>query len=134
MSLMNEGTDGRIARILVIEDDEIMNSMIVQLLSEAGYEAEGSENGSRGLALLEKKAFDLIVTDIIMPEKEGLETIFAIRKKSKTLPIIAISGGGKLGPEQYLHLAKHFGAEFTFQKPFHNDLFLNAVRRCISGL
>jgi len=134
MSLTDESRGDRMGRILVIEDDEIMNSMIVQLLSEAGYEAVGSENGSRGLALLETRPFDLIITDIIMPEKEGLETIFAIRKRNKSLPIIAVSGGGKLGPEHYLHLAKHFGAEFTFQKPFQNELFLNAVRRCIAGV
>lgn len=121
------------ARILVIDDDEIMNDMIVQLLSEAGYDAVGAEDGRCGLALLDTGDFDLIVTDIIMPEKEGLETIIEIRRRSTSLPIIAISGGGKLGPEQYLHLAKHFGANLTFQKPFQNERFLEAVRECISG-
>lgn len=121
------------ARILVIDDDEIMNGMIVQLLSEVGYEAEGAEDGSLGLRLLETKTFDLIVTDIIMPEKEGLETIVAIRKRDKTVPIIVVSGGGKLGPEQYLHMAKHFGADYAFQKPFYREPFLAAVRECLSG-
>ncbi len=121
------------ARILVIDDDEIMNSMIVQLLSEVGYEAEGAEDGNLALKLLETKTFDLIVTDIIMPEKEGLETIVAIRKTNKTVPIIAVSGGGKLGPEQYLDMAKHFGADYAFQKPFYREPFLAAVRECLSG-
>ena len=121
------------ARILVIDDDEIMNDMIVQLLSEVGYEAEGAEDGSIGLKLLESRAFDLIVTDIIMPDTEGLETIVAIRKKNKSVPIIAVSGGGKLGPEQYLHMAKHFGADYAFQKPFYKEPFLAAVRECLSG-
>ena len=119
-------------RILVIDDDIIVNDMIVQLLTEAGYEAEGALDGSRGLKLLDAKPFDLIVTDIVMPEKEGLETILAIRKQSKTLPIIAISGGGKTGPENYLQMAQRFGADYIFQKPFDKDPFLGAVRECLS--
>jgi DNA-binding response OmpR family regulator len=122
------------ARILVIDDDEIINDMIVQMLSEAGYEAEGAKDGSLGLKLLASKPFELIVTDIIMPEKEGLETIVAIRKKSKTIPIIAVSGGGKQGPAHYLLLAKQFGADYAFQKPFDRDAFLGAVRDCLSGI
>jgi len=121
------------AKILVIDDDDIMNGMIVQLLSEVGYEAEGAGDGTLGLRLLGTKAFDLIVTDIIMPEKEGLETIAAIRKTNKSIPIIAVSGGGKLGPEHYLHMAKHFGADYAFQKPFYREPFLAAVRECLAG-
>ena len=120
-------------KILVIDDDETVNDMIVQLLSEAGYEAESAYDGRRGLELLEAKPFDLIVTDIVMPEKEGLETIIAIRRISRTLPIIAISGGGRIDPEQYLNMAQQFGADYTFQKPFDNNAFLGAVRECLSG-
>jgi DNA-binding response OmpR family regulator len=121
------------SKILVIDDDEIMNGMIMQLLSEAGYEVEGARDGEIGLKLFEGASFDLIVTDIVMPEKEGLETIVAVRKRNKTIPIIAISGGGKLGPEQYLHLAQKFGADYAFQKPFDKEHFLGAVRECLSG-
>ena len=122
------------AKILVIDDDEIMNSMTVQLLSEAGYEAESAHDGDLGLKILASKPFDLVVTDIVMPEKEGIETIIAIRNKSKTLPIIAISGGGKINPEQYLRMAQRFGADYTFQKPFSREHFLAAVRECLSGI
>lgn len=120
------------ARILVIDDDEILNGMIVQMLTEAGYEAEGARDGNRGLKLLESKPFDLIITDIVMPEKGGLEAILAIRRTNKTIPIIAISGGGKISPEQYLLLAQSFGADFAFQKPFSNESLLAAVRKCLS--
>ena len=122
------------ARILVIDDDEILNDMIVQLLSEAGYEVEGARDGSYGLNLLETNLFDLVITDIVMPEKEGLETIIAIHNKSKTVPIIAISGGGRLGPKEYLQMAQHLGADYAFQKPFDNEPFLAAVRECLSGI
>lgn len=121
------------AKILVIDDDEIMNEMIVQLLSKAGYEAEGACDGSQGLKLMESKQFDLIITDIVMPQKEGIETILAIRSKNKSLPIIAISGGGKIRPDQYLHMAQQIGADYTFQKPFEKEPFLGAVRECLSG-
>jgi DNA-binding response OmpR family regulator len=121
------------AKILVIDDDEIMNGMTVQLLSEAGYEAEGAEDGNSGLKILESKSFDLIVTDIVMPEKEGVETIIAIRDKNKSIPIIAISGGGRIDPQDYLRMAQHFGADYTFQKPFEKEPFLAAVRECLSG-
>lgn len=121
------------ARILIIDDDEVMNDMIVQLLAQAGYEAQGARDGNQGLKLWETKPFDLIVTDIVMPIKEGLETILAIRGKNKIVPIIAISGGGKISPEQYLHLAQSFGADKVFQKPFDSAVFLLAVRECLSG-
>jgi DNA-binding response OmpR family regulator len=121
-----------VARILVIDDDEIMNDMIVQLLSEAGYEAEGARDGGRALKLLETGSFDLIVTDIVMPESDGLETILAVRKQNKAIPIIAVSGGGRIGPEQYLLMAREFGADYVFQKPFDAEPFLAAVRACLS--
>jgi DNA-binding response OmpR family regulator len=122
------------AKIMVIDDDEVMNSMIIQMLSKAGYEVRGARDGRGGLDLLEMEPFDLIITDIIMPEKEGLETIMTIRKLNKTVPIIAISGGGKIGPDQYLKLAQQFGADYSFQKPFDKGHFLSAVRECLSGI
>jgi CheY-like chemotaxis protein len=120
------------SRILVIDDDDIVNDMIVQLLTDAGYEVEGASNGNRALTSMEARQFDLVVTDIVMPEKEGIETILAIRKKDKAIPIIAISGGGKLGPEHYLPLAKQCGAKYIFTKPFENRLFLEAVQKCLA--
>jgi DNA-binding response OmpR family regulator len=106
--------------------------MIVQLLTQAGYTTEGAPNGNRGLELVVANQYDLIITDIVMPEKEGIETIFAIRAKNKKIPIIAISGGGKLGPEHYLPLARQCGANYAFQKPFDNKQFLEAVRVCLA--
>jgi len=119
-------------RILVIDDDEILNDMIVQLLSGAGFTAKGAHDGGRGLELMKQESFDLVITDIVMPEKEGLETIFAIRRMSKTIPIIAISGGGKVAPQQYLYMAGECGANMTFQKPFDNKTFLRAVHECLN--
>ena len=122
------------SRILVIDDDEVVNNMIRQLLQAAGYEAEGAPDGARGMRLMERGSFDLVVTDILMPEREGLETIHLIREKSAALPIIAISGGGRMSPEQCLTMAQYLGADYTFQKPFDHEAFLGAVRECLRGL
>lgn len=111
-----------------------MNSMIVQLLSEAGYEAQGAQNGSCGLKLLKRKPFDRIVTDIIMPEKEGLKTILTIRRSNSKIPIIAISGGGKISPEECLDLSKQLGADYSFKKPFGKERLLGEVRECLSEI
>jgi DNA-binding response OmpR family regulator len=120
-----------VAKILVIDDDDIVNGFVVQMLSEEGHEAAAAFNGDEGLKLMAAVPFDLVITDIIMPEKEGLETINAIRRTNRTLPIIAISGGGRISSDQYLSLAQQFGADYVFQKPFRRDAFLSAVRECL---
>jgi CheY-like chemotaxis protein len=119
------------ARILVIDDDPIMNSMIVQMLKSVGYKTKSADDGKRGLKMLDAHQFELIITDIVMPEVEGLEMIQVIRAINKTIPIIAISGGGKNRPEGYLAAAQAFGADYTFQKPFEKAPFLAAVRECL---
>ena len=122
------------ATILVIDDDEIVNGMLVQLLTEAGYAVLSAANGRKGLALVETAAFDLIVTDIVMPDKEGLETIIAIKKLNKAIPVIAVSGGGKNSAEEYLQYAQHLGADYTLKKPIDTGSFLAAVRECLAGV
>ncbi len=119
------------AFILVIDDDEIVNAMIVQLLMEAGYDAEGARDGHLGILRLKSTPFDLVITDIVMPEKEGLETIIEIRKMNKTIPIIAISGGGKVNADQYLNMAKNLGADYALKKPIENEHLIGAVRECL---
>jgi DNA-binding NtrC family response regulator len=120
------------SRILVIDDDEIVNDMIVQMLTEVGYDVEGALDGNKGLKLLAARPFDLVITDIVMPEKEGLETIMAILKLNKELPIIAISGGGRIGAHEHLKTAKTLGANHTIQKPFDRASFLGTVQECLS--
>jgi DNA-binding response OmpR family regulator len=120
------------AKILVIDDDDQVVSVIARWLSKAGYEVECACEGERGLRFLENEPVDLIVTDIVMPGKEGLETIPMIRKMNKTVPIIAMSGGGNSGPELYLSMALSLGADCALQKPFDKELLLSTVRTCFS--
>ena len=115
------------AKILVLDDEPSILLMIKKMLEKEGHEIDMALNGMEGIELFEKNKPDLLITDIIMPEKEGLETIFELRKKHPGLKIIAISGGGRIGPEGYLPSAKLFGADMVFQKPLVPKEFLQAV-------
>ena len=115
------------AKILVLDDELSILLMLKKMLERAGHEVETALNGKDGMELFEKNKPDLLITDIIMPEKEGLETIIEVKKKYPELKIIAISGGGRIGPDGYLPGAKLFGADLVFQKPLVHTEFLQAV-------
>jgi CheY-like chemotaxis protein len=115
------------AKILVFDDEPSILLMLKKMLEKAGHEVDLALNGRDGLALFEKNRPDLVITDIIMPQKEGLETILELRKMYPDLKIIAISGGGRIGPDEYLPSAKIFGANMIFQKPLVQKEFMQAV-------
>jgi YesN/AraC family two-component response regulator len=115
------------AKILIIDDDPSILMMLKKMLEKAGYTVEVANNGQEGLEKIESCPPDLLVTDIVMPEKEGLELIFYLRKKYPELKIIAISGGGRFSYEGYLTSAKYFGADRVFQKPLDHKEFVQSV-------
>ena len=119
-------------KILVLDDEPAILIMIKKMLEKAGYEVSVASNGKEGMRLFEMEKPDLLVTDIIMPEKEGLETIFELRKKHPELKIIAISGGGRISPDGYLPGAKLLGANIVFQKPLVQKDLLNAVSQLLN--
>jgi len=115
------------ARIYIFDDEPSILIMIKKMLEKAGHEVDIALNGSDGMKLFNKNIPDLLITDIIMPEKEGLETIFELRRTYPHLKIIAISGGGRISPEGYLPGAKLLGADLVFQKPLVQKDFLEAI-------
>jgi DNA-binding NtrC family response regulator len=115
------------SRILIIEDDVSMRLALRHALERRGHQVAEAGDGRAGLAIYEKTVFDLVVTDIIMPGMEGLETVMALRKFSPHLKIIAMSAGGKGSADDYLELAARFGANRTVRKPFEVDQFMTAV-------
>jgi CheY-like chemotaxis protein len=115
------------SKILILDDEASILLMLKKMLERAGHEVEIALNGSDGLELFKKNKPDLLITDIIMPHKDGLEVVLELRKKYPDLKIIAISGGGRIHPEGYLPSAKHFGADLIFQKPLVQKEFLQAV-------
>ncbi len=121
------------SRILLIEDDQDFRWMLSEMLKREGYEVQTADNGDEGVRLLEEGSFDLIITDIIMPEKEGLETIMDIMHRDPASKVIAISGGGRSAAGSYLKTAEYFGAVKSFQKPFDRKDFLGAVRDLVGA-
>ena len=121
------------ANILVIDDDGTMREMLVQLLKHAGYKVKSAADGKRALKLLDAHTFDLIVTDLVMPEIEGVDLIQVIRTLNKSVPIIAISGGARNDPKSLLESARVSGANITFEKPFHAAPFLAALKKCLGA-
>lgn len=105
-------------KILVIDDDEQMRILLRQVMEWAGHHVVEAENGRQGMQLQREHQADLVITDLIMPEQEGLETITTLKKEFPGTKIIAISGGGRIGPEAYLPAAQELGADRVFSKPF----------------
>jgi DNA-binding response OmpR family regulator len=106
------------ARILVIDDNLDLARALIKRLERSGHSAIMAADGNAGLAIFRAERIDLILTDILMPEKEGLETIRELRKENQVVPIIAMSGGGYATGTDYLRLAMKFGANASLQKPF----------------
>jgi CheY-like chemotaxis protein len=115
------------ARILIIDDEVQIREMLDQMLSREGYQVVHAPNGKEGMEICRGQEVDLIITDIIMPEKDGIEMILELRHDFPHLKVIAISGGGRLGPDGYLEMAKKLGAHRTFFKPFNRREILDAV-------
>jgi CheY-like chemotaxis protein len=113
--------------ILVIEDDAIMLRNLVQWFQQAGCVVMAAQDGAEGLAQFRKLRPHAVVTDIIMPNREGIETLMAIKKEAPEVKVLAISGGGRLGSVDLLHTAHSLGADAVLAKPFRSSEVINAV-------
>jgi CheY-like chemotaxis protein len=121
------------ARILVVDDDPQIRTLLAQTLEREGHLVVAASDGAQGVRLFREDPVDLIITDIIMPEKDGWEAIVELRKSFPETRIIAMSGGGELGPSSYLAIAKRFGAERIFSKPLKRQELLKAVRELLGN-
>ncbi len=119
------------SKILIVEDEPQMNSLLSHILRGEGYTVLSAENGLEAEKLYRENEFDVVITDIVMPEKDGLEFIQSLRDKKSTTKILAISGGGAHNSSiSYLKAARALGADFILPKPFHMEQIL----RCLSML
>ena len=119
--------------ILLVDDDEAMRLALSRALERGGYQVVQASNGKSACALLEKQPIDLMITDIIMPEMEGLALIYSARERAKDLPIIAISGGLQGQAAGFLGMAELSGASVAFAKPVELGELLVAVRKLLMG-
>lgn len=117
---------------LLIDDDRFFAKLTAAMLAPADVVI--AKDGTEGIAFMKERRFDLLITDLLMPEKDGIETILEIRRADATLPILAISGGGRYGARgDLLRMAQRLGANATLQKPFSKEVLLAAVEQCLAA-
>ena len=121
------------AHILIMEDDDQFRRVLRVMLETSGYQVTDAADGEAGLSLYRKAPTDLIIVDIFMPWKEGLETIIELKEDFPDVKIIAISGGGRGGHLKYLDRARFFGAQKSLDKPFKKKEMLEAVGELLEG-
>jgi CheY-like chemotaxis protein len=115
------------ASILVIDDESEVRYAIRAVLEDSGHTVSEADTGTAGLAAIEDADFDLVICDIIMPDKEGIETIVEIKQRLPQQKIVAISGGGRIKKEDYLAVAAAVGATYTVSKPFDAETLTDMV-------
>ena len=120
-------------KILIVDDDQQIRTMLRITLERAGHEVLEACDGVQAVAAFKDPAIGLVITDIVMPEKEGIELIMELKGINPRLGIIAISGGGRINPEDYLKWARRFGVEHTFSKPVDRKKLLEAVSQLLGA-
>jgi DNA-binding NtrC family response regulator len=121
-----------VARVLVLDDEDEVRSVLMRALQRAGYEALGAANGLEGLQVARTQPLDLVVTDLVMPEVDGLEFIRELGRLRPGMPVIAISGGGVWDARSLLTVAGTLGALRTMSKPFELAEFLSLVAEVLA--
>jgi DNA-binding response OmpR family regulator len=118
-------------RILVIDDEPTALDLVRRILEMNGYEVLVATNGQKGLELFLQHPCDLVITDMVMPVKDGLQTILDLRSHAPDLPVVAISGGGTISKERYLAVAGYLDRVITIAKPFAIEDITQAVKKLL---
>lgn len=119
--------------VLVIDDSASVRLTVRRMLEAEQFNVITAANGREGVELFRARQPELVITDIIMPEQEGIETILQMRREQPDAKIIAISGGGRIGNTNFLSIARRVGADDTLAKPFKREQLLRVVRSVLSG-
>jgi len=120
------------ANILTIDDNALALEAMKILLEESGHDVVTATNGDEGIRKVSQDTFDLVITDLIMPGKEGLETLQEIKNGYPETKVIVISGGGRSSPDLYLESAVNFGADDTLAKPFSAKELLGSIDKLLN--
>lgn len=120
------------AHILVIDDEENVRLLVAAILEQQGHQVTQADNGKTGMAAFRRTPPDLVITDLVMPEQEGVETILELRREKPGLPVIAMSGG-LARSENYLDICRRLGVRATLSKPFGVKELLDVVRPALSA-
>ena len=120
------------SRILVIDDNTSMREAVCEMLQQAGYDTISVESGRQAAQIHRSDPVDLIITDLFMPDTDGLEIIYQFRHEFPNVKIIAVSGGGSRGLVELLSVAKKMGAQRALMKPFSWEDLLAAVQELLA--
>lgn len=121
------------AVILIVDDDPTVRAIAGELLSESGHSVMEARDGEEALRIVDAVAVDLVVLDMLMPNKDGLETIIDLRRRTPAVRILAISSGGRMGSDGLLRIASAFGADETLVKPLRAATFAATVDRLLAS-
>jgi DNA-binding NtrC family response regulator len=113
--------------ILIVDDEPGIRELLCIMLEAAGHSVSSAEDGVQAPKVMASRPIDLVITDLLMPERDGLEFITEVRKKYPKVRIIAMSGGGHIARDSYLRIAKTFGAHYILEKPFNQASVLGAI-------
>jgi CheY-like chemotaxis protein len=118
--------------ILVVDDEPGIRELLCLMLEGAGHTVVSAEDGVQAPKVLAAQPIQVVITDLLMPERDGLEFITEIRKKFPEIKIIAMSGGGHIARDSYLRIAKNFGAHVLLEKPFSQSGVLGAIEAVLA--
>jgi DNA-binding NtrC family response regulator len=121
------------AHILLLDDDQFVIETLSSAITNKGHTLVTARDGKEGIGKFTAERFDLVITDIIMPEKEGIETIMEMRRLAPGTRIVAMSGGGRTGNVEFLQMAEKLGAAATLRKPIRLAEFYETLERCLSS-
>ena len=120
------------ARVLIVDDDPQVRGLLERIVQRAGHETEVLDDGWRVVEVCCQISPDVVITDLLMPNQDGLETIQLLRREIPDVKIIAITGAVCDGPLDFLAIARKFGASVTLRKPFRNEELLTALREVLA--
>lgn len=115
------------ASILLVDDNDDLRSLLAEALGDAGHAVTQAANGRAAIAKLRGAGFEVVVTDVVMPEADGAEVLAAMRKLPQRPRVVVISGGGQIEPTRYLQMARALGADAVLQKPFPPSRLIEVV-------
>jgi len=118
-------------RILIIDDEPTALELLRRIVSSAGYDTVLAANGEDGISRFQELPCDLVITDMVMPVKDGLQTILDLRADFPDIPVIAISGGGAISKERYLAVASYLDHVITIAKPFSINAITDAIDKLL---
>lgn len=120
------------ARVLLVDDDEDVRYALSKYLRRAGHEVLEAGNGAQALKLIRQQGLDAVITDIVMPDCDGMELLTSLSTEFPELPVAAMSGGGRIGQGDYLQMARTLGARDIFNKPLDPELLVRFVERAVA--